>query len=121
MADSAPVLIWISDHTKARIWFNKGWLEFTGRALEQELGFGWTQNVHEDDLAHCLQIYAERFDTPQPFRSEYRIRAADGQARWIIEQASPLFEGADGTFSGYIGSCVDITDRSRFRRTARRL
>jgi PAS domain S-box-containing protein len=110
MADSAPVFIWIADHTKSRNWFNRRWLEFTGRLPEQEAGFGWTQNVHEDDLAKCLQSYAEGFDTRQPFRSEYRIRRADGMARWIIEHANPLFEGPGGSFSGYIGSCVDITE-----------
>jgi PAS domain S-box-containing protein len=110
MADSAPVLIWIADHTKSRNWFNKRWLNFTGRSPEQETGFGWTQNVHEDDLAKCLQSYAEGFDTRQAFRSEYRIRRADGMARWMIEQANPLFEGPGGAFSGYIGSCVDITE-----------
>jgi PAS domain S-box-containing protein len=110
MADSAPVLIWIADHTKARNWFNKGWLDFTGRSPEEQAGFGWTQVVHEDDLAQCLQAYGEGFDTRQPFRSEYRLRRADDQARWVIEQANPLFEGAGGSFSGYIGSCVDITE-----------
>jgi PAS domain S-box-containing protein len=114
MADSAPVLIWISDHTKGRVWFNKRWLEFTGRTLEQEHGFGWTQNVHEDDLARCVQAYAEGFDTRQPFRSEYRVRGADDTVRWIIEQAAPLFESA-GTFSGYIGSCVDITESKQIQ------
>lgn len=115
MADSAPVFIWISDQAKARIWFNKGWLNFTGRPIDKEQGFGWTQNVHEDDLAHCLQTYGEGFDTRKPFRSEYRIRRADGQARWIIEQASPLFEGPGGSFSGYIGSCVDITESKQLQ------
>ena len=115
MADSAPVLIWISDDAKSRVWFNKGWLEFTGRSLEQEQGFGWTRNIHEDDLAQCLQTYAEGFDTRESFRSEYRIRRADGEARWLIEQASPLFEGVSGTFSGYIGSCVDITESKKIQ------
>ncbi len=115
MADSAPVLIWIADSTKGRSWFNKRWLEFTGRALEQEQGFGWTQNVHEDDLTHCLQNYAEGFDSRKPFRSEYRVRRADGMARWIIEQATPLFEGPTGGFSGYIGSCVDITEAKQLQ------
>jgi len=113
MADSAPVLIWIADDAKSRVWFNKSWLEFTGRSLQQEQGFGWTQNVHEDDLAECLQAYAEGFDTRKPFRSECRIRGVDGQARWLIEQATPLFEGPSATFSGYIGSCVDITDSKK--------
>jgi PAS domain S-box-containing protein len=115
MADSAPVLIWIADHAKARIWFNKVWLRFTGRTADQEAGFGWTQNVHEDDLARCLQNYAEGFDTRQPFRSEYRVRCADGEPRWIIEQANPLFEGPGNSFSGYIGSCVDITEAKQLQ------
>jgi PAS domain S-box-containing protein len=115
MADSAPVFIWMSDNTKSRIWFNRRWLEFTGRTMDQDVGFGWTQVVHEDDLARCLQAYAEGFDTRQPFRSEYRVRRADGMARWMIEQATPLFEGPGGTFSGYIGSCLDITESKQLQ------
>jgi PAS domain S-box-containing protein len=110
MADSAPVLIWIADHTKARNWFNRSWLEFTGRSVYEEVGFGWTQNVHEDDLAPCLEKYGAGFDSRQPFRMEYRVRRHDGVARWIIEHAIPLFEGPEGSFSGYIGSCVDLTE-----------
>jgi PAS domain S-box-containing protein len=115
MANAAPVLIWIADHTKSRVWFNKVWLEFTGRQTDQEQGFGWTQNVHEDDLAICLQNYAEGFDTRESFRSEYRLRTRDGTARWVIEHATPLFEGAAGQFSGYIGSCVDITESKQLQ------
>jgi PAS domain S-box-containing protein len=113
MANSAPVLMWIADHTKSRAWFNKRWLEFTGRALEQEQGFGWTQNLHEDDLARYLQVYGEGFDSRREFRSEYCIRRADGMARWLVEQAAPLFEGPGGSFSGFIGSCVDTTESKR--------
>jgi PAS domain S-box-containing protein len=115
MANTAPVLIWIADNSKARIWFNKRWLEFTGRSQEEEAGFGWTQCVHEDDLAQCLQSYAGGFDGHKPFRSEYRLRRNDGEPRWIIEQASPLFEGHDGAFSGYIGSCVDFTESKQLQ------
>jgi PAS domain S-box-containing protein len=115
MADSAPVLIWIAEHSKGRHWFNQVWLDFTGRTAEQESGFGWSQHVHEDDLARCLQAYAEGFDTRRPFRHEYRLRRADGMARWIIEQANPLFEGPGGAFSGYIGSCVDITESKQLQ------
>jgi PAS domain S-box-containing protein len=115
MANAAPVLIWIADSSKSRNWFNKGWLEFTGRTPEEEAGFGWTQNVHEDDLAHCLQSYAEGFDGRQPFRSEYRLRRSDGEPRWITEQVAPLFEGNDRSFSGFIGSCVDITESRRLQ------
>jgi PAS domain S-box-containing protein len=115
LANSAPVLIWMADSSKSRIWFNKGWLEFTGRALEEEIGFGWTQNVHEEDLADCLQTYAESFDKKQPFRCEYRIRRRAGESRWIMEQAAPLFEGEHGEFSGYVGSCVDVTESKQLQ------
>ncbi len=115
MANAAPVLIWIADHSKQRIWFNDVWLTFTGRSADQEQGFGWTQNVHEDDLARCVQEYAEGFDTRRAFRSEYRVRNRDGVPRWIVEQAVPLFEGPGGQFSGYIGSCVDITESKQLQ------
>ena len=116
MADAAPVLIWIADHTKGRHWFNKVWLDFTGRSADQEAGFGWTQNVHEDDLARCLQSYAEGFDTRQPFRVGVpgplrgrRRRAGSSNRR------HPLFEGPGNSFSGYIGSCVDITESKQLQ------
>jgi PAS domain S-box-containing protein len=110
MANSAPVLIWLADVSKSRTWFNRQWLEFTGRTAEEEAGFGWTQNVHQDDLAQCLQNYGEGFDSRQPFRTEYRIRRFDGPLRWISEHAIPLFEAPGGGFSGFIGSCVDVTE-----------
>jgi PAS domain S-box-containing protein len=110
MADSAPVLIWMADTTKACTWFNKGWREFTGRPLEGELGFGWTQNVHSDDLQDCLRTYTEHFEAQTPFRMEHRLGRHDGSWRWVINQATPLFEGHFGRFSGYVGSCIDITE-----------
>ena len=110
MANSAPVLIWISDATKASTWFNKTWFEFTGRTLEEEIGFGWAQNVNLEDLDSCMQIYTASFEARQPFRREYRLGRHDGEWRWVIDTAVPLFEGPNGTFSGYIGSCIDITE-----------
>jgi PAS domain S-box-containing protein len=115
MADSAPVLIWMADTSKAFTWFNRAWLEFSDRTMEQELGFGWVQNIHPDDLDRFLRIYSEHFETRAPFKTEYRFRRQDGEWRWVIDNAVPLYEGSDGTFSGYIGSCVDITE---FRQAA---
>jgi PAS domain S-box-containing protein len=109
-ADSAPVLIWMSDTTKARIWFNKPWLDFRGRTMEQEKGDGWTEGLHPDDLDRCLQIYRSNFDARTPFRMEYRLRRHDGEWRWIIAHGIPLHEGPSCTFSGFIGSLIDITD-----------
>jgi PAS domain S-box-containing protein len=115
MADSAPVLIWMADTSKACTWFNKAWLEFSNRTMEQELGFGWVQNIHPDDLDRFLRVYSDHFEARSAFKTEYRLRRHDGEWRWLIDNAVPLYEGSDGTFSGYIGSCVDITE---FRQAA---
>ena len=111
-ADSAPVLIWMSDLTRSCDYFNRQWLEFTGRTMEQELGDGWTEGVHHDDLQRCSTIYGEAFEARQPFRTEYRLRRFDGEYRWVIEHGVPRF-APDGAFVGYIGACMDITDQKR--------
>ncbi len=109
MADSAPVMIWISDVRKSRTWFNKPWLDFLGRPMEQVLGAGWLEGVHPKDLDTYLQTYTAAFDARRTFRMEYRLKRRDGEYRSVLDNATPL-TGPDGTFSGYIGSCVDITD-----------
>ena len=110
VADSAPALIWMAGTDKQCEFFNKGWLGFTGRSMEQELGNGWAEGVHIEDLERCLGIYSSAFDARVEFEMEYRLRRFDGEYRWIVDLGVPRFE-SDGTFCGYIGSCVDITDR----------
>lgn len=112
MADTAPVMIWMSAMDKGCNYFNKPWLAFTGRLLEQELGDGWVEGVHPQDLERCLNTYGSAFDARTPFEMEYRLRRHDGDYRWIIDCGVPR-TAADGTFIGYIGSCLDITDRKR--------
>jgi len=110
VADAAPVMIWMSSPDKLCTFFNKGWLEFTGRAIDQELGSGWAEGVHANDLDQCLEVYGTSFDARQPFTMEYRLRRNDGEYRWVLDSGIPRF-GSDGTFLGYIGSCFDITER----------
>lgn len=110
MADSAPVLIWMSGTDKRCNYFNKVWHEFTGRTLEQGIGNAWSEGIHADDLDRCLEIYVGHFDQRKPFRMEYRLRRNDGQYRWILDQGVPRYL-ANGEFVGYIGSCIDITER----------
>jgi two-component system sensor kinase FixL len=112
VADAAPVLIWMSGPDKLCTFFNKGWLDFTGRKLEHELGKGWAENVHSDDFEHCLDIYENSFDARQPFTMEYRLRRSDGEYRWLLDSGTPRF-ASDGAFLGYIGSCIDITARKQ--------
>ncbi|MEQ9550854.1 MAG: GAF domain-containing protein [Coleofasciculus sp. G3-WIS-01] len=111
MADSAPVLLWMSGTDGLCTFFNQGWLKFTGRSLEQELGNGWAEGVHSDDLS-SLETYQEAFNARQGFRMEYRLRRADGDYRWILNTGTPRFT-PNGQFLGYIGSCIDITDRKQ--------
>ena len=110
VANSAPVLIWMSGTDKLYNFFNQGWLNFTGRSIGEELGEGWTSGVHPDDLENCLKIYSASFDARVDFEMEYRLRRFDGEYRWIVNFGVPRFE-ADGNFCGFIGSCVDISDR----------
>lgn len=110
MADHAPVMIWMSGVDKQYHYFNKPWLEFRGRSLEQETGSGWTEGIHPDDHIHRFETYSSAFDARQPYTMEYRLRNHNGEYCWILDNGVPLF-AADGTFEGYIGSCVDITER----------
>jgi len=112
VANSAPVLIWMSGADKRCTFFNAGWLAFTGRTTEEEMGEGWTSGVHPDDLDRCVETYSAAFDAREQFEMEYRLRRHDGEYRWIVDRGVPNFE-ADGTFRGYVGSCIDITDRKQ--------
>jgi PAS domain S-box-containing protein len=109
MADTAPVMIWLSGPDKRATFFNKGWLEFTGRGLEQELGYGWASSVAPDHRDDCLAAYSSAFECRRPWRAECQLRRADGEYRWTLYSGAPRFS-PDGVFAGYIVSCSDITD-----------
>jgi len=110
MADSAPMLIWMSGPDALNTDFNKEWLKFTGRTMQQELGKGWTHNIHPDDLPRHLETCTHAFANKQNFSSEYRMRRYDGQYRWMLDQGVPRFLD-DGSFAGYVGYCLDISDQ----------
>ncbi|MDX2231532.1 MAG: PAS domain S-box protein [Leptolyngbyaceae cyanobacterium bins.349] len=109
VADRAPVLIWVADTQAQCIYFNRPWLEFTGRSLEQEWGNGWAEGVHPEDLEYCMDTFLTAFRDRQPFSMEYRLRQATGEYRWILDNGTPQFQD-NQEFTGYIGSCIDITD-----------
>ena len=110
MADSAPVLLWMSGRNGLCTFFNQQWLNFTGRPMERELGSGWAEGVHPEDFQRCMHVYLSAFVERQPFRMEYRLRRHDGEYRWVLDNGIARYT-PDNEFAGYIGSCVDVTDR----------
>jgi PAS domain S-box-containing protein len=110
MADSAPLMIWITSEDKLCTYVNKQWLDFTGSSLETQLGDGWAEALHPDDRDRCFQIYVDHFDQRKPFDMEYRLRRYDGEYRWIYDTGVPRFS-SEHVFLGYTGSCIDITER----------
>jgi len=110
VANAAPVMIWMSAPDRLCTYFNQPWLNFTGRPLHAELGDGWLEGVHPEDSQHCMQAYVAAFDRREPFEVEYRLRRHDGEYRWVSDRGVPRFN-LDNSFAGYIGSCIDVTDR----------
>jgi PAS domain S-box-containing protein len=110
VSNTAPVMIWMTGSDKLCTYVNQHWLKFTGRALEAELGYGWTEVVHKEDFERCVKTYSQAVDHRQPYGMEYRARRHDGEYRWILDTGVPRFN-PDGSFAGFIGSCVYITDR----------
>jgi PAS domain S-box-containing protein len=111
MADTAPVMIWISGPDRLCTWFNRPWLDFVGRSIEQELGEGWAENVHSDDHGRCLETYTTAFDARQPFSMEYRLRRHDGEYRWLLDNGVP--------FNGRPANSPATSDRALILQTAR--
>jgi PAS domain S-box-containing protein len=118
LADFAPVMIWLAAPDRRCVYFNPRWLEFTGRPLEAELGEGWMEGLHPDDRESCAAAYAAAFEALQPFEIEFRLRRRDGDYRWLLGKGVPLL--FEGELSGFVGSCLDITDRLLAEREARR-
>ena len=111
MGDVAPVMLWMSGLDNQRTWFNARWLQFVGRPLDRELAAGWWDNVHPEDVARSLETCTTAFEGHRPFTMEYRLKRHDGEYRWVLDTGAPIDEAT--AFTGYIGSCVDITDHKR--------
>jgi PAS domain S-box-containing protein len=112
LMEHSPVLVWRAGTDARCDWFNETWLQFTGRTMAQEMGDGWAEGVHADDLERCVAHYLDHFQRRQPFEMEYRLRRSDGAFRWIFDRGVPYTDDS-GAFAGYIGSCVDVDERRR--------
>lgn len=110
LVEKAPIMIWRSDLTMGCDYFNEVWLAFTGRSIELETGNGWAEGVHPEDFDQCLKIYIDHFTRREVFEMTYRLRRFDGVYRWIFDRGVP-FHDSEGQFRGYIGSCIDVTER----------
>jgi PAS domain S-box-containing protein len=116
MADETPVALWMCDHERRCTYVNRAWLSFTGRTLDEELGDGWTASVHPEDFGERQAAFGAAFDAREAFTLEYRLRRADGEYRWVLDHGAPRFDG-EGRFAGYIGACLDITERKQAEAT----
>lgn len=114
LADTTPVLIWMSDPSGSCTFFNQPWLDFTGRPASEQIGEGWTQSIHPEDRARVIETYWRAVTSRTPFRSEYRLRRDDAAYHWMIGYGVPRI-GEDGSFAGLVGSCVDVTEERRAR------
>ncbi|MBB1073265.1 EAL domain-containing protein [Rhodoferax sp. 4810] len=108
LANNGQALIWTAGLDKKCNYFNSVWLAFTGRTLAQELGDGWVEGVHPEDVERCFATYVTAFQAREAFDMEYRLRHASGDYRWILDQGSPRYD-SQGQFLGYIGHCLDLT------------
>ena len=112
LMDSGLALVWLAGTDTQCIYFIRVWLEFTGRTLEQEKGNGWVEGVYPDDVQRCVETYLKAFERKESFRMEYRLRRHDGVYRWILDEGTPRFDSKN-EFVGYIGHCIDITERKK--------
>jgi diguanylate cyclase (GGDEF)-like protein/PAS domain S-box-containing protein len=108
--ESSPNMIWRSNLSTECDYFNKTWLDFTGRSMEEEFGFGWAIGIHPDDFDNCVKIYLDNFERQHAFEMDYRLKRYDGQYRWINDRGVPFYN-KDKNFIGFIGSCMDITEK----------
>ena len=116
MADETPVMLWMCDTRRAYTYVNRSWLEFTGHTVEQEAGDGWTAGIHPEDFGPRQAAFAQAFEAREPFTIEYRLRRRDGEYRSILDHGAPRFDGSNH-FAGYIGACLDITERRQAEAT----
>ncbi len=110
LVEQSPLLIWRANTEALCDYFNERWLSFRGRSMEQEYGNGWAEGVHPDDFDRCLRIYLDNFDKRRIFEMEYQLMRHDGVYRWIFDRGVPFYNN-NGDFAGFIGSCIDITER----------
>jgi PAS domain S-box-containing protein len=115
LEEAVPVMLWRARPDLSCEYLSRKWLDFTGYSAEQALGDGWSRGVHPEDLARWLDVYVRAFDAREPFEIEYRLRRRDGEYRWVLDRAEPRY-GSDGTFLGFVGTCIDINERKRAER-----
>jgi PAS domain S-box-containing protein len=112
LADTVPAMLWMAGPDGGHMFVNRALLDFTGRTLEQEVGSGWIEGIHPEDLADYLRRRGTAVSARAAFEIEYRLRRHDGSYRWVFDRGAARF-GPDGTFQGYAGICVEIHDRKR--------
>jgi PAS domain S-box-containing protein len=111
LVNAAPIMVWLSGTDAMCTFFNRAWLEFRGRAHQEEMGNGWTDGLHPDDRDLCVETYLKAFSARQPFRVQYRLQKSSGEFAWVEQTGTPLVAG--GMFTGFMGTAVDVSEGRR--------
>jgi PAS domain S-box-containing protein len=120
LVEQAPILVWRAGTDAKCNYFNERWLAFSGRTLAQETGDGWAEGVHPEDFDRCVATYLDAFHARRSFEMEYRLKRHDGEYRWLFDRGVPYYDER-GEFAGYIGSCIDVTDKIEARERLKEL
>jgi len=110
MADGTDILIAVSNDNGKPFYFNKAWSKLTGRTVDELIRLGWVDLLHSDDRDEYVKIHRSALDTKSSYTDEFRVLSENGEYKWLLKKGTPRFL-SDGTFAGYISSCVDITER----------
>lgn len=110
LADAMPQKVWVTRPDGYHEYYNKRWYDFTGLDYDTTKGEGWNNVFHPDDQQEAWNRWNHSLHTGEPYEIEYRLRRHDGEYRWMLGRALPIYND-EGKIERWFGTCTDIHDR----------